>query len=61
MNEMTAKNADRPSVKRKQVQSTRKVWEEKELGHKYFTDWYYRKRRNFCWGLIFMGKHPHKN
>ena len=21
----------------------------------------YRKRRNFCWGLIFVGKHPHEN
>ena len=21
----------------------------------------YRKRRNFRWGLIFMGKHPHEN
>ena len=21
----------------------------------------YRKRSNFCWGLIFVGKHPHEN
>ena len=25
------------------------------------SDSLYHKRRNFCWGLIFMGKHIHEN
>ena len=27
----------------------------------YFSPSFYRKRTNFCWGLIFVDKHPHKS